>query len=303
MSNDDIMEKNGGKKFDIVLMNPPYGNLHLKFLEKAIKISDNVISIQPVRWLQDTLAETKKSSDYNKYKNSISEHINHIEILNQSKTDSLFNIQFNSRIAIFVCDKNGGFDYNSIRDNEHYKLFKKIIEKTIIPKITFYKNSDKNNFVPICDFGGHVTVNEYGASDINFSRDRYKYFINNKCQCDRFKGQTPEQCKSYNLKTFDNVYVVEFDTGNEAKNFYNYICLKGFKYFVKKNASDGHINIKHLPFVDNYKKTWTNKEFCEYFNISGYISDNRAEKNSDWEKIINVMKYWENIELGRKSKK
>ena len=48
-------------KFDIILSNPPYsGSLHLKFLEKTIKIADNVVSIQPTRWLQDTLATYKK---------------------------------------------------------------------------------------------------------------------------------------------------------------------------------------------------------------------------------------------------
>ena len=56
-------------KFDICLMNPPYyRSTHLKFLEKVIKISDNVISIQPTRWLQDTLATYKKITDLKKYK-------------------------------------------------------------------------------------------------------------------------------------------------------------------------------------------------------------------------------------------
>ena len=41
---------NNNKKFDVVLMNPPYNrSMHLKFLEKTIQIGDNVISIQPVR--------------------------------------------------------------------------------------------------------------------------------------------------------------------------------------------------------------------------------------------------------------
>ena len=45
MNNSDIMKKNGGKKFDVVLMNPPYDNgLGNTFLEKTLAIADKVIS-------------------------------------------------------------------------------------------------------------------------------------------------------------------------------------------------------------------------------------------------------------------
>lgn len=56
-------------------MNPPYNrSTHLKFLERAIKISDNVISIQPIRWLEDKVGIYKKNSAYNKYKESIAKY-------------------------------------------------------------------------------------------------------------------------------------------------------------------------------------------------------------------------------------
>ena len=52
IENDKILDMNNGKKFDVVLMNPPYDrSMHLKFLEKTIEIADNVVSIQPTRWM------------------------------------------------------------------------------------------------------------------------------------------------------------------------------------------------------------------------------------------------------------
>lgn len=33
--------------------------------------------------------------------------------------------------------------------------------------------------------------------------------------------------------------------------------------------------------------------FCEYFGITGYISDTEAEPNSEWEIILNTMKEYE----------
>ena len=52
MKNDEILEMNNGKKFDIILMNPPYAKgLGEKFLIKCIDISNKVISVQPANFL------------------------------------------------------------------------------------------------------------------------------------------------------------------------------------------------------------------------------------------------------------
>ena len=54
-------------KADVVLMNPPYDskNIDLLFLKKIIEIADNVVSVQPVEWLQNPVNHNKKSSKYN----------------------------------------------------------------------------------------------------------------------------------------------------------------------------------------------------------------------------------------------
>ena len=58
-------------KINKVLMNPPYdGSLHLKVLENvltnilSLNSAAEVVSVQPVRWLEDPLAEYKQGSDY-----------------------------------------------------------------------------------------------------------------------------------------------------------------------------------------------------------------------------------------------
>ena len=68
MNNEDILEMNNGKKFDICLMNPPYSrsseNIHLKFADKCLDIADKQISIFPISFItkhniksQDTYKE------------------------------------------------------------------------------------------------------------------------------------------------------------------------------------------------------------------------------------------------------
>ena len=58
--NNDILKENKGKKFDIVLMNPPYDRgLGDKFLIKTIEIANNIISIQPANFLIGNKKNTK----------------------------------------------------------------------------------------------------------------------------------------------------------------------------------------------------------------------------------------------------
>ena len=65
-----ISSIDGIKKFDICLMNPPYSrNLHLKFLKKAIEVSDNVVSIQPANWIKPLQYRKPTTEEINDIKN------------------------------------------------------------------------------------------------------------------------------------------------------------------------------------------------------------------------------------------
>lgn len=53
---------------------------------------------------------------------------------------------------------------------------------------------------------------------------------------------------------------------------------------------DVHVTPLQVLWTNNYKIAWTEKLFCDYFNITGYISDTEAEPGSEWETILNEMK-------------
>ena len=47
MTNEEIQNKNGGKKFDICLMNPPFsGSLHLEFLDKLTDLCEKTYKLE-----------------------------------------------------------------------------------------------------------------------------------------------------------------------------------------------------------------------------------------------------------------
>ena len=266
-----FLENHKMPKFDLAIMNPPW-DIHLKIIEKVLTYADNVVNISPIRWLQDPLATYKKKSDYNKFENTISKRIKDIEIIDSAEIDKMFGIQYNTTVAVYHFDTKGGYDYESLMDSKsknYRKIYKSVMKKSsACPELKLYKDSKKKNFVPVCLLSGHIDALNEGPT---FSRDRYRYFVNNKCINPNRKdvnGLTPEKAKAYNLKTFDTVYVAEFDTADECANFYDYITSPFFVYMCKCHSMDGNVTPKSLPFMEDYKTKRTNDEIFDYFNVS-----------------------------------
>lgn len=281
-------------KFDVAIMNPPYdGNLHLKILEKVIPIADNVVNISPIRWLQDPLAKYKKNSDYKKFENSISKKIDDIEIINGIAATNLFKADFVSDIAIYVLS-NGGYDYLNFSSNTIIDKIQKIKEK-LYNKIE-YKKQD----------GWRVRVQEMKPIPNNIDKNTIgyktmKYFLTHSKLSWVYKdGYQNNIHWSKNTlsngtgrKTFTNKDIlpesIKFDTEIEAKNFENSTKTMFYKYIFSTMKIDSHTPFKFLPYMPDYIQPWTDKRFCEYFGITGYIDDDHAEPGSEWEIILKTM--------------
>ena len=81
MNNDHFhgSSMNNGKKFDIILSNPPYGHtgsntIHLQFVEKCLELSDKQIAIFPY-----TFVTKKNNKSNNKFKEKFSKYLKSIE--------------------------------------------------------------------------------------------------------------------------------------------------------------------------------------------------------------------------------
>lgn len=64
MTNEEILKKNGGRHYDIVLQNPPYSisgdAIHLQFVEKCLKIAHKQIAIYPYTFITVDNKQNKK---------------------------------------------------------------------------------------------------------------------------------------------------------------------------------------------------------------------------------------------------
>lgn len=264
------------KKFDICLMNPPYDkNLHLIFLEKTIKISDNVVSVQPIRWLEEVVGKEKKTSAYNKYEESISKHIKDLEIVSADEAQKKFNISLPVNCGIYVCDDNGGFDYKQLSSNE------------VIDKVIDYIKENKCNFefnkkdgyrlrIPFINGGGKTGGSGFNRApvlagliikDIVFKDGKhngkwwYEYYAKNQ----------------YSKTTEEITSSIRFDSENEAHNFYKSTKTNFMRYVESYLITDVNINDSKILWMGNakhprtgnigYIDEWTDKDFYNFFDI------------------------------------
>lgn len=248
-------------------MNPPYDkSTHLKFLEMAIKISDNVISIQPIRWLEDKVGRYKKNSAYNKYKESIAKYIKDLEIITAEEAINKFSAAFSFNLGIYLCDKNGGYDIDKLTSNDIVnKVFEKM-DDNIGDHIEF--SEPKKSIVMSLITSLYRYRNK--VIDLYFQNyDRYIYDADGK-RLDNgltFK-QNREKTARGNAKVRSEQTNIKFNNIDECINFFNYTRTYLFRYIFNQITSDVHVQAKFLPFMKDYSRPWTNKRLYNYFNIT-----------------------------------
>ena len=260
--------------FDVAIMNPPYmRSLHLRFLERAIQLVDNVVSIQPVRWLYDPTAKYNAASDYIKYKNSISKHISDIELYNIEEAKSVFDIAVSSTVGIYQCTHDGGFDYKHFATNELIdKVYRYILDNPCT--IDVDKRDGYRLRVPLIT-GGHGggSGNRYHVlcnadiKDIVFKDGMY----NGRWWHEYYQ-------KNQHSKTTDNItHSIHFDAEQEAHNFARSLMTDFARYVEDKIITSFHIGKKQILWMGNarhprtgtigYKDEWTNEDFYKYFDV------------------------------------
>lgn len=260
-------------------MNPPYDkSLHLKFLEKVIKIADNVVSVQPIRWINDPNAKYNKKSALNKYEESISKHIKDLEIIKDKDAEKLFKAGFTMDLGIYVCNKNGGFNYKELSED---KIFDGVISKMKDNIKNHIEFSEPKNSIVISLITGGNNGRKSHIIDLFDTFSDYKHVVYDENGKRLDNGLTFRQNREKtawgNVKVRGEQHNIKFNSINECINFFNYTRLDLFRYMFNKSVVDVNVHPEKLPFMDDYSKEWTNEMLYDYFDISKedrkYISD------------------------------
>ncbi len=250
-------------KFDKVIMNPPYGKLHLPILKKCveefvdIENGGEIVSLQPVRWLQDPLAKYKKNSDALKMQSCLEGRIEDIEIIERLDATKMFSekerTQLTMNIGIFFIKKSNKY-FNYFNENS---IIKKIIKHKIFIK-NFVEQDKKDGFRATIPF---VKWPEHG---------RYfaVYTLNGLTKNGNCWTEERQRNKHSRSKGSPIPFSIKFNTENELENFINSTKTCFFKYLIILMHIDMSVPNKYLPFMEDYTEPWTDERFYEYFKLT-----------------------------------
>lgn len=268
----DEMEDTGKKRFDFAIMNPPYDrNLHLKFLEKVIKVADKVVNISPIAWLQ---FPTREKPEF------LNGHILGIEIVDRIHSNYAFGIDTQDLGIYHLTSDTSGkkiSDYCCFAMNTKFcdnwknvqSIWNKILSKQpyILSKV-WSKNPQSAYTVRLYPVRERIQGNMHDPNKTAL----WKLVSMNEATN---ALQTPAQCVRY----------LSFDSKEEQYNAWQSYLTDFARFCIAMDES-----VKPAPYMGDYTKPWTNARFCEYFGITGFISDTEAEPDSEWETILETMK-------------
>lgn len=263
MSNSDIMKKNGGKKFDVVLMNPPYGNrntgdefLHHKFVEKCLNICDKQIVVMPNKLIYDTSRDKNRKHYKELYDNRL--------ITVEEYDSSLFTSTNMPNVAIFTFDKTNNGTIKIIDINGNTKQLDSLLnisqyndfEKEII-KYLKIDIKDTNNY--LCQVAKNeaqldkwlnnlikrgktifLTVNSAngGMNGTFFSKTVGKIFTNIEDLKNNFKERKGAVCN-----------IMLFDTFKAAENCRDAMIRPLLRFALYRTQDDQNLRKKCFAYI------------------------------------------------------
>lgn len=251
----DKMEKKvGKKKFDAVIMNPPYDrNLHLKILETVISYAEKVVNISPVRWLQDPFAPYSTRSDYCKFEDSISKKIESLDVIPADKARELFDANMAMNLGIYVCG-NGGYNYNH-NDPLITKIVKKILENSWRPynQKEFYKR----NCVQLKPYVINVGAINGDVHIIMSKNYEHQITVGLSAKATVFNGGSGIDATHF-----------EFNTEEERKNFWACYNHKFMLWIISLWKVDPRIYANKIPYFADYSHPWDYADFFHWFDLT-----------------------------------
>lgn len=263
--------------FDCIVGNPPYSkNLHLQIIDKAIRhLSEEGAAcfIHPARWYLDPLYKYKKNCDRLKFKHIV-DRLDYVKLIDMKGVNSLFGININSELMI------SSFMSGT---NKCIKPFNRLCYECLDIVLPYV---EKNNIFNKIDIdlvkGFRCEVKEIVPFIVTCSR--YDSYARNVCV-----KVVPDKAVFYNgYDEYGNYWTtvrannhikkdigtpfphsIEFNTKEEALNFQKSCQTNFYKKWIQIVKVDMHTPLKFLPWMNDYSRTWTDKDYCEFFGKLG----------------------------------
>lgn len=184
----------------------------------------------------------------------------------------------------FILLVKDGFDYTKLSYNS---IVEKVFDKT--KQLCDIEYNKKDGWrVRIPNIIRAKTEHGYEGKKHLFNLGKLLYFY------DGMKDNKPwydfYQKNQFSKITPEITYSILFDSELCCKNFIDSLQNTNFgKYVTHQLITNNHINNRNILWLGDYNTPWTDEMLCKHFEITGYINDNLAEPNSEWELILNTI--------------
>ena len=249
----DYTKEITGMKFDLMVGNPPYEkNLHLKILDNLLPYAKEIVWISPVRWLQDPLAKYKKGTDLLKYKDTILSKLRDVEVVSAKDAIVMFDdARFTMDLAIYHIEESNIYQFDPKSLYKNVWLIEKVVDKVVNSEIDslagHYQDRDELDmdipFVRLSDIHGHKHGNDWYV----------------------FMSPDPEVAFNKNAKPVGGL---NFDTQEEAENFFQYMQTDFIKFLGITIKRDVHVPLAYIPYMSDYTHSWTDEDLFKLFDIT-----------------------------------
>ena len=267
MKNEEILKMNNGKKFDVILMNPPYAKgLGDKFLEKTLELADKNITIQPIMWL---FGKKQNKRIINKIKYVYCD----ITIVNPKDFDAGFLSKISINYIDYTKDKdiilynelnNKKYNYENIEDiselsldellNKFDNIVKSLYENDNLQNHSYstWKQDVKEKLIKDDLYLiRYVGIRGHGVDkENNLNSDFYTIISNNKKEQEEKVLLTSNDLKDKNRKV---PFVFVIKSKDEQLGLLNYLqtdFCRGCLATIKNNQHLDSGELKKIPWFD-----------------------------------------------------
>jgi len=294
----------GVEKYDYVIQNPPYqelieGNnimkpLYHTFIEKALKISDKLISIHPSRWMTGGMGLSKfRKMMLNKT------DIKSIKHWNDSQEVFGKHVDIRGGIQYFLIDKNhnGLTKYNGVECKlNEFDIFVEPIFHAIIKKLVKYE-SLYNLYLPEGKVFLNIRTNDKKLSNIKENENFIKCYVSKSKGFEKFVDRTliknqpvidsykvivteasgkggdgfGNKFIGYPSEAYSGSYICFYvNSEEEAKSLLSYMNTKFCNFMLSLRKKTHHTTgatTKFIPMVP-FDREWNNEMLFEYFELT-----------------------------------
>jgi len=264
-----FLKKEGIMKFDITIMNPPYGSWFLKIFNNVIsnKVSEKIITIGPYQWIVEPWKKEKLSETLDNEIKIINDSGYTINNFEEKNINEIFEIgeERPGGILTISNDKSEIFDIKNfhktinVNMQKTFKKFKSL--DTLNNHIETYDGSQKY-FVPVRE--NAIMERWWTYRLINY----LDIIVNNKVYSGDYKGKTILEARQANPhengRTNDRKTVgIKCSSLAEAKNLKELFNSKIYLYIVSLVKDVRKFPFDILPYFDCKNRVPTFKEISE----------------------------------------